>query len=541
MPPPPTADPGGSPPLGNDRERRWSELGSGEFDLLVVGGGITGAGIAQVATARGYRVALVEREDFGGGTSGATSKMLHGGLRYLQQRKVGLVREALHERGRLVRMLGTQRVQSTPFLLPLDGSFGHRLGLRFGTWLYQRLSGDLALGPRKVLSRAEVTQQVPFLSMEGVRGGVLYLEGVVDDVLLTLTRVGQAAHGGALVLNHVEAIAPLLDGSGHLQGVRVRDRRSGREEDVRARKVINAAGVWSSGWAGVDRTPKLRPSKGVHLVFRRKRLPLEVAVVLSAPEGRWVFALPYGPLAIVGTTDTDYPGDPSRIRAEPEDLSYLIEVARRCFPSLDLSLKDVVDVYAGLRPLLDGGAARTNDLSREDVVHEGPGGLLTVAGGKLTTHRAMADRALDVGGLSPRGTSHPAPSPAGAISEEGEPWGSWEFPPLWRGTACPGADLVARALAQESAARASLLRPWVEAGIRVTGASSLGDLMDRRLHTLQRLDPHFEEVVDEVAREAQPLLGWSDAVREREREDYLTRVRFETQAVRSERGDRDAP
>lgn len=518
------------------RAERWRALLDGPFDLLVVGGGITGAGIASEATRRGARVALVEREDFGGGTSGATSKMLHGGLRYLQQRKIRLVREALLERGRLVRALGPDRVQRTEFLLPLDGGFGHRLSLRFGTWLYERLSGRLSLGPRRRLSPSEVTSRVPFLAMEGVHGGVLYFEGVVDDTLLTLVRVGQAVERGAFAVNHVEAVAPLLE-KGELRGVSVRDRLTGATGEVRAKQVINAAGVWSTSWAGGDRSPALRPSKGVHLVFRRERLPLEVAVVLGAPEGRWVFALPYGPLAIVGTTDTEAPPDPDHVRAEPDDVRYLLEVARRHFPSLHLGPKDVVDVYAGLRPLLAGPAARTNDLSREDVVHRDASGLLTVVGGKLTTHRAMAERALKVSGIGDvrSGTNTPTSPARGPLPTTSE-WNWWAFPPRWERTPCPGATLTSEVLRAPRESWGASLSPWVGASVRVAGAGTLVDVIDRRLHTLQRLDPAFPELVSEVAREVQGLLGWTDAERDRQREDYLARARFETQAVLAARG-----
>ncbi|MDE1880966.1 MAG: glycerol-3-phosphate dehydrogenase/oxidase [Euryarchaeota archaeon] len=514
------------------REACWRELVGRSFDLLVVGGGITAAGIASEAAARGAEVALIEREDFGSGTSGATSKMLHGGLRYLQHGKIGLVKEALHERGLLVRSLGEQRVQVTPFLLPLDGTLGHRLSLRFGTWLYQRLCGPLALGPRRLLSVEQVRGRVPFLETKGVRGGVLYFEGVVDDTLLTLVRVGEAVRRGAVAVNHVEALAPLLD-AGRITGVKVRDRLSGRTGEVRAKRVINATGVWSPRWAGTERTPRLRPSKGVHLVFRKDRLPLDVAVVLAAPEGRWVFALPYGHLAIIGTTDTDFPGDPDRVRAEADDVGYLLEVAQKNFPTLHLTAEDVVDVYAGLRPLLAGGAERPGDLSREDVVHTDASGLLSVAGGKLTTHRAMAERALERAKLPTPGIPK-----GGTPTKGGSSWSSWSYPPRWERTPCPGALAFAEALGSTSTptnpsspSPEARLTPWVDAAVRVAGAATLSDLIDRRFHTLQRLDPGFERLVEDVARLAQPLLGWTDEQRVREREDYLSRVHFETEAV----------
>lgn len=518
------AVPSSSSPALADRAQRWDALLRGPFDLLVVGGGITGAGVAAAASQRGWKVALVEREDFGSGTSGATSKMLHGGLRYLQQGNLGLVREALHERGRLLQELGASRVQLTPFLLPLRGSALKRLELRWGTWMYQRLAGKLSLGPREVLSREEVHRRAPLLTLEGLKGGVVYLEGVVDDSLLTLVRVQEAIARGAVALNHVEALAP-VPGQGPVQGVRLRDRLRGVDGEAQARQVVNAAGVWSRGWAGEARTPALRPSKGVHLVFRRSRLPLEVAIVLPAPAGRWVFALPYGPLTIVGTTDTDHPGSPDEVRAEPADVRYLLEVANEAFPALKLSASDVVDVYAGLRPLLAGDAERPSDLSRDDVVHREPGGLLTVVGGKLTTHRAMAERAL-------REATPPASSPA----PTGATLPALPFPPKWSGTPCPGAEFLESVLASPRSGWSQQLRPWVDSAISTSGAATMRDLLDRRFHALQRMDPAFPDLVGEVGRLAAPLLGWSAGDLQVALDGYLEGVRSHTRAVADLRG-----
>jgi glycerol-3-phosphate dehydrogenase len=504
------------------RSAAWSKLLSREFDLLVVGGGITGAGLAALAAEEGRMVALVERDDWGAGTSGATSKMLHGGLRYLQQGNIRLVKESLRERGALLQELGKERVRRTPFLLPLRGPWGARTKQRFGTWLYQRWSGPHALGPREVLSKEQVLRRVPTLSADGLRGGISYYEGVVDDVLLTLWRVGEARSRGAVALNHVEALAPRLDG-GRVAGAQVRDRLGEGTGEVRARGVVNSAGVCVGAWAGTERAPLLRPSKGVHLVFRQARFPLPSAVVLPAPEGRWVFALPFGPLSIVGTTDTEDAGrDPREVRADGADVRYLLGVANESFPSLHLTAADVVDVYAGLRPLLAGDASTTSELSREDVVHRDPSGLVSIAGGKLTTHRAMARRALRTLGeaLPPVGRSSGS-APLEPLS----------FPPRWEGTPCPGAELFDRALAKPPAERTTLLRTWVEAAVNGGDAATLADLLDRRFHALRSLDPGFEEVLGTVAGLAAPLLGWTEEGSARQREDYLRLVRWRTQAV----------
>lgn len=516
-------------PTAVGRRRSTLDRLAGEtFDLLVVGGGITGAAVAEAASLQGYLVALVEREDFGSGTSGASSKMLHGGLRYLQHGQVRLVKEALQERGRTVRELGPDRVAVTPFLLPLRGSFRKRASLRFGTWLYQRLAGGLALGPRRVLSTEQVLAQVPSLSREGLRGGVLYDEGVVDDVLLTLDRVLRATEAGAVALNHIEATGLRLEG-GRAAGVTARDRFTGTVVEIKARQVVNTSGVWSPRWAGPERTAPLRPSKGVHLVVRRSRAPLACAVVLGTPDGRWVFALPYGSLTIIGTTDTDFPGPPDEVRPQADDVRYLLDVARTNLPGLDLKVTDIVDVYAGLRPLLGGSAARPGDLSREDVVHHDPSGLITLAGGKLTTHRAMAQRALSTTqaalGAPRAGATRPPPH---------VPFPS-DSPAHGPG---PGAETLLGLPATPLAGWEVVLNPWVTSAVERTGAVTLTDLLDRRFHALSRADPSYPATVRAVATLAGRALAWDAAETARQQSDYLGRLAWAHAGLRELQGAR---
>ncbi len=503
--------------MSADRAGRLQRLGSETFDLIVVGGGITGAAIAAQAAQSGLATALLEEQDFGSGTSSASSKMLHGGLRYLEHGKIKLVKEALHERGRLVRRLGTARAKTIPFLLPLRGSSSRRLQLRFGTWLYQRLSGSLALGPRSVLSPEQVLQKVPQLRSEGLRGGIEYYEGVVDDTFLVLELVHEAADAGAVVLNHANVTGPLLTG-GRIEGVAFRDLLSGTESTVRAKSVVNAAGVWSRSWAGESRSPPMRPSKGVHLVFRKSSFPLSEAVVMEAEDRRWVFALPYGSLVVVGTTDTDYDGDYRRVRPQRADLEYLMSTVEREFPGAKVRPQDIVDAYAGLRPLLAGQGDTTSELSREDLVYVDPSGLVTTVGGKLTTHAAMARRTLDRLGPSSRSRPLVLAGPK-ETTYSGRPW--------------PGSDWLLGTFALEPPARQALVRSVVQEAVQYLGPCTLEDIIDRRLHALNRLEESFDGLIEEISRTAAGLLEWPEEERLHQCQNYREHLReYEQETLR---------
>ncbi len=499
------------PPLS--RPDRLARLESLQFDVLVVGGGITGAAVAEEAATRGATVALVERDDYAVGASGHTSKLLHGGLRYLAQGKVGLVREALHERSRLLGQLDPAWVHPIPFLLPLDGPLSSRLMNRFGTWLYERLAGGYRLGPRSILDRQKVLELVPQLEPRGLHGGVLYWEAIVDDVALTLFRVESAARAGALVLNHVEALASERETAGGFR-VRVRDTLTRREFEVRCRSVVDATGAWMGRVPILsENAPRLSPSKGIHLVFRREKLPLHVAVVLAGPDGRPTFILPTGSLLVMGTTDTAYDGDPGDVRGEPPDVEYLLGVLRRGFPTVPFSLEEAVDVYAGVRPLLGASASTTSELSREDVEAFDPNGAVAVAGGKLTTHRAMARRAVRLlpipqGGPTPGGPPTRIPLP----SLQDEP-----------GALSMGTELVARLLRAPRPEDWERLRIRVKNAMTVEQAETLEDVLDRRLHALNRREPGFEAVVRAAAEAMATQSGGSTESREEAVRSYLER------------------
>lgn len=472
------------------RAERLAHLAATRFDLAIVGGGITGAGVAAEAAARGISVALIERDDFAAGASGHTSKMLHGGLRYLAQGRIRLVREALRERSRLLSELDPAWAHPLPFLLPLRGSIWSRLENRFGTWLYERLAPGHRLGPRTLLGRGEVLNLVPALDREGLRGGILYWEAIADDVALTLFRIESAARAGALVVNHLEALGAEREPGGGFR-LEVRDTLSGQATFLRCRWVVDATGAWMGRVPLLSHNaPRLMPSKGIHLVFRREMLPIDVAVVLSGPDDRPTFVLPVGAFLVVGTTDTAYRGNPGDAVGEPSDVAYLFRTLQTSFPKIPFHPSNVVDVYAGVRPLLAATASTTSELSREDVEAYDPDGAIAVAGGKLTTHRAMAARALEL---------LPLPTPfARSVKRPATPR---PLPSLSAGPTAlsSGTELVARLVRNPRQEDWEELRRRVAQALRTGLAESLEDVIDRRLHALNRREVGFENVVAAVA------------------------------------------
>lgn len=385
------------------RARHLDALGREEWDLLVVGGGITGAGIARDAAGRGIRTALVEAGDFARGTSGASSRLVHGGLRYLETGELRLVFEALAERRRLLE-LAPHLVHPLPFLFPLyrGGPVGP-LKLRAGMWLYDLLSLFRGVKRHRMLGPGGVAEREPGLEREGLRGGAVYHDASVDDARLTLTVARGAHEAGAAVVSHAEVTA-FLRGEGGVRGARVRDRLDGTEHPVRARLVVNATGPWTDAvrrLADPEIRPRLRPTKGVHVMLRRERVGNRGAVIFRSPvDGRVMFVLPWGAFTYVGTTDTDYRGPPERVRADAADVEYLLASANGIYPEARLTPADVLSTWAGVRPLLSpraeaGAEVAESAVSREHEVWRDRSGLVSVAGGKLTTYRSMAEEAVD--------------------------------------------------------------------------------------------------------------------------------------------------
>ena len=386
-------------PQRTDRATRLRQLREETFDLLVVGGGITGAGVARDAALRGLRVALVERGDFAGGTSSRSSKLVHGGLRYLENFEFGLVFESTRER-KIQRALNPNLVWPQPFVFPVFKDGPHSLlKIDLGLWLYDLLAMFRSWRMHKRLNAHRTAETVPALRADGLRGSLLYYDCRTDDARLTLANVLDAERHGAVALNYAAMERPLLEGdeSPAVRGAVVRDGETGETFEVRARHLVYALGVWTDGTPEAPGEGRLlRPTKGVHIVVPHERLPLDQAIVLSAvDDGRVVFAIPSGTTTYVGTTDTDFDGDPDAIRATGDDVSYLLRTANAFFPDAQLTAADVQSTWAGLRPLIRDESDSAYGTSREHRRFDDPRGITTMAGGKLTTYRAMAEEVVD--------------------------------------------------------------------------------------------------------------------------------------------------
>jgi glycerol-3-phosphate dehydrogenase len=432
-----------TPPTGGFSARTRAEaLGrfqAATFDIAIIGGGITGAGIARDAAQRGLAVALLEKGDFASGTSSKSSRMIHGGLRYLAQRHVHLVRESLVERGLLLR-LAPHLVHPMPWLLPVyEGSANSRFVLRAGLTAYDLLAGRRRLERHRSLSREALERSEPAIRTDGLQGGFRYFDCLVNDARLTLATVRSAARDHAAVASRVEATGVLTEG-GRVTGVNFADRLSGATGTLRAHVVVAAAGPWTDqvrALAGVP--PVLRPTKGIHVVVGHGRLPLSSAVAFAFRD-RMMFAVPYRDYTYIGTTDTDFTGDPGEVRSEADDVAYSIDAANSAF-TVDLSPDDVIATWAGVRPLVyEEGTP--SDVGRDYEIQAGPEGFMTIAGGKLTTYRAMAEDLVDR-----------------VVRQEAQRLGGARPPCRTASTALPGGDLNRFERYREAAA-APLEESW---------------------------------------------------------------------------------
>ncbi len=382
-----------SPPVADVSRASLLERLEGEtFDIAVIGGGITGAGIARDAALRGLTVALIEKGDFASGTSGRSSRLIHGGLRYLRHGQMRLVREALRERGLLLR-LAPHLVRPAPIVLPLYEDSHHRpLRLRFGLVGYDLLAGGLGIGRHHGLSPEKTLEAEPQVRAEGLLVAFRYFDAVTDDARLTLAVALSAVRLGAAAVNYVEAVG--LEKTGErIAGVHYRDLVGGGQGTVRARAVVSAAGPWTDRVRSLaEAYSLLRPTKGIHVVVPRTRLTIN-AVVAFGWGGRDLFAMPHGEHTYIGTTDTDYADDPGAAEADHEDVAYVLEAANGAFTT-GLSMSDVVSTWAGVRPLIREEGAPSS-VPRDYEILDGPPGLYTICGGKLTTFRSMAEQLVD--------------------------------------------------------------------------------------------------------------------------------------------------
>ncbi|MFE4525473.1 glycerol-3-phosphate dehydrogenase/oxidase [Cytobacillus firmus] len=382
-----------------NRTEMINTLTAEEFDVLIIGGGITGAGIALDAATRGMKTALVEMQDFAAGTSSRSTKLVHGGLRYLKQFEVKMVAEVGKERA-IVYENGPHVTTPEWMLLPMHkgGTFG-KFSTSIGLRVYDFLAGVRKSERRSMLNVRETLSKEPLIKKDGLKGGGYYVEYRTDDARLTIEVMKAAAEKGALPVNYLKVENLLYDAQGKVCGAAAADQLTGRVHEIRAKKVINAAGPWVDSIREKDGSRKgktLRLTKGVHLVIDQSKFPLKQDVYFDTPDKRMVFAIPRSGKTYVGTTDTFYDSDPVNPKMTASDRTYIINAINFMFPSVKITENDIESSWAGVRPLIWEEGKDPSEISRKDEIWESETGLLTIAGGKLTGYRKMAETIVDM-------------------------------------------------------------------------------------------------------------------------------------------------
>jgi glycerol-3-phosphate dehydrogenase len=536
-----------------ERQAALVRMAEDVFDVVIVGGGVTGVGTALDAATRGLSVALVEAVDFAAGTSSRSSKLIHGGLRYLEQRDFALVREALQERGLLLTRLAPHLVRPVSFLYPLRHRWWERFYVGAGVLLYDTMGGARALPRHRHLSRRAALRLAPALRPDALVGAVRYWDAQFDDARHTLVTARTAARYGALLATSARATALLRDGE-RVTGVRVRDQETGADLEVRGRQVVSATGVWTDELAAQvgGGQFRVRMSKGIHFTVPADRIRSGTGLILRT-ETSVLFVIPWGRQWIVGTTDTDWDLDRAEPAASRADIDYLLEHVNRVLAD-PLGHDDIESVYVGLRPLLAGASASTAQLSREHAVFRPAPGLVAVAGGKYTTYRVMAADTVDkVARDLQAETGQPVPA---SVTAETPLLGADGYRAAWNRRARTAADAgldVARvehllhrygaaldevvALVAERPELAEPL-PGAEeylAAEAVYAASSEGalhldDVLVRRTRIAMEAADRGVAAADPVSRHLAAVLGWTEDQRLAEVEAYRSRVQAERAA-----------
>jgi glycerol-3-phosphate dehydrogenase len=523
-----------------DRADAVRRLADETFDVLVVGGGITGTGVALDAASRGLRTALVDKGDFASGTSSKSSKLVHGGIRYLQQREIGLVYEALAER-QILRKTAPHLVRVLPFLLPVftkNGLLPRRVARLLGTlmWGYD-LTGGLRIGKlHKRISKEEALRYMPTLPADNVAASYIYYDAQADDARLTLTIAKTATTFGAAAVNYATLVGLTKDAADNVSGARVLV--DGAEIEVRARTIVNATGVWSDEVRALDdhtHTATIRPAKGIHITVPWSLVRNEIAVVIPVPKDRRsVFVVPWGGdggphrFTYIGTTDTDYDGPLDDPQITPDDVSYLLRAINGA-STTKITEADILGTWAGLRPLVaQAKSERTADLSRRHSVHTSPGGVVTVTGGKLTTYRRMAADAVDEVVKVIGHGGHSRTKKIALYGSDG--WDAADIPKnLGERYGSDG-----RAVAALEASDPDLARPLLENlpysraevvyATRAEMARTVDDVLSRRTRTRLLARDASAAVAEEVATLMAGELGWASDERERQVARYRALV-----------------
>ena len=523
-----------------DRAALFNRLTAETFDVLVIGGGITGAGIVRDAAMRGLRAALVEAYDFGAGTSSRSTKLVHGGLRYLAQGDVGLVREAANERA-IVRKIAPHLAAITPVIVG-GRSRTHLATLRAGLWTYEKLGGVEAAERHEVWDRARLLRDEPSLQTDAWAGAVVYPEYITDDARLTLANVRSAASHGAVVANHAAVTGFVRQGNSvvgntvvgnTVVGVEVTDTLGGEGGvtfTVHAKAIVNAAGPWADALRKLEApnvSQWLQLTKGIHLVVHRNRLPMTRTAIVDAADGRGVFIVPRGEYVYIGTTDTFYPQPEYWPKVGAEDVDYVLASANRNL-RVALTKSDVIAMWAGLRPLVSQPGKSPSEISRKDETTIGAGGVVTIAGGKLTAFRRMAERVIDLcetrlGRAKPtKATTAQERLPGGDYAMSS---GELQARVQQSGINVAQAERMARLYGSEALdvlARGVGAAGEAEQAVLVEGAVTLEDWWVRR--AARAWFENDDAALSEGAARMAPLLGWNAAETLRQIEVCRSRV-----------------
>lgn len=542
-----------------DREAALVRAAESELDVLVIGGGITGAGVALDAAVRGYRVGLVERDDLASGTSSKSSKLIHGGVRYLATGDVAMVAEGVRERDRL-RRLAPHLVRPLGFVIPVD-TRSEDLQLRAGMALYDGIALGRNVRGHRRLSAAEVLASAPGLRTGMSLGGYRYYDCQTDDARLTLQIAQIARRFGALVIPHAE-VTGLIDEGGRVSGATVRDGLTDETTEIRARWTVSASGVWADtlrSLAPDAPDPTITPAKGVHLVFDRHDVAVEQAVVIpsGADDGRRNFVIPWGEQVYIGTTDDVWDGDVDRPDLEADDAGYLLRSLNEAF-GLSLTVDDAISAWAGARPLVTGGASASKDLSRKHVIVHDPAGFVTVTGGKLTTYRQMAQEVVDtldeLEGVGRASSTARLPLGATGTAEQGLGRTRQVVAALGVDPSLAGGvyhrhgdrapEVLAFCLEHEGADPLVDGLPYLRGEVRWAArhelARTLDDVLQRRLRVSFRHAAAGGTAISFAADVLADELGWSGEERDRQVDDYLARVTHERGPVALDTSWRDA-
>ena len=528
-------------------EAAWRQLSERPLDVLVIGGGVTGTGTALDAVTRGLATGLVEARDWASGTSSRSSKLFHGGLRYLEQMNFGLVREALHERELMISKIAPHLVKPVSFLYPLAHRLWERPYVGAGLVLYDSMGGARSVPRHRHLTRHGALALCPALRPDALIGALRYYDGQADDARHTLTVARTAARFGAIARSSTEVVTLLKEGD-RVVGARVRDVETGRTADVRSKVVINCTGVWTDDiqhMAGGRGRFRVRASKGVHIIVPRDRIASETGIILRT-EKSVLFVIPWGNRWIIGTTDTDWHLDRAHPAATKADIDYILDHVNQVLMT-PLTRDDVQGVYAGLRPLLAGESDQSSQLSREHAVARPQPGLISIAGGKYTTYRVMAEDAVDAAAPDLGDHLHPSVTEniplVGAdgyhglvnqleeLSNEAN-LASWRVRSLLDRYGSMINEVLAVGdsdprLMQPLAGAEQYLAAEIVYGASHEGALHLDDLLARRTRISIEYSHRGVETAAAVAELVADVLGWDAGRRDQEVATYTERVQAE--------------